>query len=130
MSEWEDNEPMESPGDEWGIETISKDEITRKAMLRTIDLLWAQETVPWKDVKAIIALIERGKPKVSREFVTQEIKYIAEYPSQHRLEAVLNRAGVEVEDGSTVAYTPDKITAQQIQDMIERVRFGLEADNE
>ena len=35
---------------------------------------------------------------VSREFVEQEIKYIAEHPSQHRLEMVLNRAGVGVEE--------------------------------
>ena len=29
------------------------------------------------------------------------------------------------EDGSTIAYTPDKITANQIQDLIELNRFGL-----
>ena len=39
---------------------MSKGEVTREEMLRTIDLLWAQETVPWKDVKAIIALIEQS----------------------------------------------------------------------
>lgn len=29
------------------------------------------------------------------------------------------------EDGSTIAYVPDISTAQQIQDLIERLRFGL-----
>ena len=29
------------------------------------------------------------------------------------------------EDGSTIAYVPDRSTANQIQDLIERTRFGL-----
>lgn len=38
---------------------------------------------------------------------------------------LLNWYRVVEEDGSTVAYTPDLVTAQQIQDMIEINRFGL-----
>lgn len=44
------------------------------------------------------ALIEHG-PGVSREFVEEKTKYIAEYPSQHRLEVVLRQAGVRVKEG-------------------------------
>ena len=39
-----------------------------------------------------------AKPKVSGRFVGEKAKYIAEYPSQHRLEKVLQEAGVEVEE--------------------------------
>ena len=36
-------------------------------------------------------------PTVSREFVEEKIKYLAEHPSQHRLEMVLIEAGVTVQ---------------------------------
>ena len=38
-------------------------------------------------------------PTVSREFVEEKIKYLAEHPSQHRLEMVLIEAGVTVKEG-------------------------------
>jgi len=62
---------------------------------------------PGKKLKeAICALIEHGPevdeafiikpPMVSREFVKEKIEYLAEHPSQHRLEMVLLEAGVTV----------------------------------
>jgi len=46
----------------------------------------------WKTIRA---LIEHG-PEVSRGFIEEKIKYLAEHLSQHRLEMVLIEAGVEV----------------------------------
>ena len=53
-----------------------------------------------------------------------------EMTAQEARAFMVNWYRVIEEDGSTVAYAPDQITAQQIQDMIERTRFGLMAADE
>ena len=53
-----------------------------------------------------------------------------EMTTQEARAFMVNWYRVVEEDGSTIAYVADLTTAQQIQDMIERTRFGLMAADE